>query len=242
MRFDVVTLFPEMFADFARLGIIGRAVTEGHIALRFRSPREFGIGKHQAVDDTPYGGGAGMLMRADCLVACFESLDADAPVASDGGRAPAFRVLLSPQGQPLNQALVQELANKPALMLVCGRYEGVDERVVDYIDLEVSLGDFVLSGGEVAAMALIDACARLQSQVLGNPESLCDESHSPSNGGMLAYPQYTRPECFRDVAVPEVLKSGDHAKIAAWRKAQAQTRTRQRRADIWAQGSEESEG
>jgi tRNA (guanine37-N1)-methyltransferase len=236
MRIDVVTLFPEMFEPFAHISMVGRALDAGALHLRLRSPREFGIGKHRSVDDTPYGGGPGMVMRVDCLVACLESLDADSPALPDGSPAGrAHRVLLCPQGQALRQARVYELAVLPALCLVCGRYEGVDERVREHVDEELSLGDFVLSGGEIAAMAIIDTCARLLPGVLGNPESLTEESHSPATGGMLEYPQYTRPAEYRGRAVPEVLQGGNHAQIAAWRKERARDRTAQRRPDLLGQ-------
>ncbi len=228
MRFDVVTLFAELFEPFLELGMVGRAVRGGHIAVRCRSPREFGLGKHRSVDDTPYGGGAGMVMRVDCLVECCESLDADAP---DGVRA--HRVLLTPQGQPLDQPLAKGLVEEQrAVMLICGRYEGFDERVRKYVDEEISLGDFVLSGGEIAAMAVIDACARLRGGVLGNPASLDCESHSPDHRGLLEHPQYTRPVEFRGQHVPEILRSGNHGLIARWRQEQASERTGQRRPDI----------
>src|SRR5512133_2824319 len=169
MRVDVVSLFPELFAPLCASGMVGRALAGGQLTLRLRSPREFGLGKHRSVDDTPYGGGPGMVMRVDCLVACLESLDADAPAGEPGTVAQrAHRVLLSPQGRPLSQRVVQELAARPALCLVCGRYEGVDERLRAYVDEEISLGDFVLAGGEIAAMAIIDAVARLLPGVLGN--------------------------------------------------------------------------
>ncbi|MBI4704750.1 MAG: tRNA (guanosine(37)-N1)-methyltransferase TrmD [Deltaproteobacteria bacterium] len=233
MRFDVVTLFPELFEPLARTGIIGRAVAAGLLELRCRSPREFGVGRHRSVDDTPYGGGAGMVMRVDCIVQCLESLDADAPPAPGSGEPQrARRILLSPQGQRLQQQRVYELAAAPALCLVCGRYEGVDERVRSFVDEELSLGDFVLGGGEPAAMALIDACVRLLPGVLGNPESLCEESHSPQTGGLLEYPQYTRPTEFRGRGVPAILQSGNHGAIAAWRRKQALARTAERRPDL----------
>jgi len=234
MRIDVVTLFPELFEPFARTGMVGRAVDQGMLGLRLRSPREFGIGRHRSVDDTPYGGGPGMVMRADCVVACLESLDADAPAEGEGVGPRAHRVLLSPQGAPLCQARVAELASLPALCLVCGRYEGVDERVRAFVDEELSLGDFVMSGGEMAAMAVVDACARLLPGVLGNPASLSEESHSPATGGLLEYPHYTRPAEFRGLGVPEVLQNGNHADIAAWRRERALERTAARRPDILA--------
>jgi tRNA (guanine37-N1)-methyltransferase len=238
MRFDVVTLFPDMFASFLETSVVGRAVEEGKLIARFRSPRDFGVGKHRSVDDAPYGGGAGMVMRVDCLVACLESLDADAPAGARG-----HRVLLTPQGAPLDQVRVQALAARPAVTLVCGRYEGIDERLRGQVHEEVSLGDFVLSGGELAAMAVIDACARLLPGVLGNPASLAEESHSSATGGLLEYPHYTRPVEFRGERVPEVLLSGDHPRIAAWRREQARGRTIERRPDIVARprrGEEEA--
>lgn len=224
MRIDVVTLFPDMFRPFSELGVVGRAIAAGRIELRFRSPREHGVGPHRKVDDTPYGGGAGMVMRVDCLVEAMEALDATA-------EPPGRRVLLSPQGRRFDQALARRLAEESALTLICGRYEGFDDRIRGYVSDEVSLGDFVLSGGEVAAMAVIDATARHRDGVLGNPDSRCDESHAGPAGG-LSHPQYTRPASFRDVAVPQVLVSGDHARIAAWRRAQAHARTRARRPDL----------
>ena len=234
MRFDVVTLFPEMFSGFAELGVVGRAIAAGQLGLRTRSPREFGLGPHRNVDDTPYGGGAGMVMRVDCIVACLEALDADAPADAGGEIAVGHRILLSPQGAVLDQHKVVELSQRPALTLVCGRYEGVDERVRGHVHEELSLGDFVLSGGEIAAMALIDACARLRPGVLGNLDSLAVESHSPATGGLLEHPHYTRPQLFRGEGVPAVLQGGNHAEIAAWRREQARLRTAARRPDLLA--------
>ena len=227
MRFDVVTLFPELFEGFLRTSFVGRGISGGAMSVRFRSPREHGLGKHRSVDDTPYGGGSGMVMRVDVLVAAMEAMDADAP---DGARA--HRVLMTPQGRRLDQAAVRALAARPAAMLICGRYEGFDERVRAYVDEEISLGDFVMTGGEVAAMAVIDACVRLLPGVLGNEESTREESHSPETGGILEYPQYTRPVEFRGQAVPEVLQSGNHALIAKWRASEAEARTRARRPDL----------
>ncbi|MBW2526839.1 MAG: tRNA (guanosine(37)-N1)-methyltransferase TrmD [Deltaproteobacteria bacterium] len=233
MRIDVVTLFPELLEPFLATSMVGRALAGGQLQVRRRSPREFGIGKHRNVDDTPYGGGPGMVMRVDCIVACLEALDGDAPLDPPSG-APlrGYRVLLSPQGERLTQRHVVGLAARPAVTLICGRYEGVDERVRSHVDAELSLGDFVLSGGEVAAMALIDACARHLPGVLGNPDSLTEESHSLTTGGLLEYPQYTRPVEFRGERVPDVLQSGDHGRIAAWRQEQAQRRTALRRPDL----------
>lgn len=228
MRFDVVTLFPEAFTGFSGASFVGRAITSGAVALRFRSPRDFGLGKHRSVDDTPYGGGSGMVMRVDVLVACLESLDADAPEG-----VVAHRVLLTPQGAPLDQTRVRALAARPAVALVCGRYEGFDERVRAHVHEEISLGDFVMTGGEVAAMAVIDSCTRLLPGVLGNEASTVEESHSPETG-LLEYPQYTRPAEFRGAKVPEVLSSGHHGDIAAWRRAESEARTKVRRPDLFA--------
>jgi tRNA (guanine37-N1)-methyltransferase len=228
VRVDIVTLFPEIFAGFLAASFVSRAIVGEKLVVRLRSPREFGLGKHRSIDDTPYGGGSGMVMRVDVLVAAMESLDVDAP---DGVRA--RRVLMTPQGRPLDQRKLREFAAEPALMLVCGRYEGFDERARAYVDEEVSLGDFVMTGGEVAAMAIVDGCARLLPGVLGNEASTVEESHSPEAGGLLEYPHYTRPVEFRGARVPEVLQGGNHAEISRWRREQAVLRTRERRPDLW---------
>jgi tRNA (guanine37-N1)-methyltransferase len=241
MRFEVVTLFPELFDGFLATSIVGRAVAAKALRVLCKSPREFGIGRHRNVDDTPYGGGSGMVMRVDCIVSCLEALDAEA--AAEGlveGAAPvespprAHRILMTPQGAPLDQARVQEIAARPRVALICGRYEGFDERVRASVDEEVSLGDFVLTGGEIAAMAVIDACSRLLPGVLGNADSSVSESHSPAMDGLLEYPQYTRPAEFRGARVPEVLQNGNHAAIAAYRRSEAERRTQERRPDLWA--------
>ena len=224
MRVDVVTLFPELFETFAKTSFVGRAVDSGALVLRFRSPRDFGLGKHKSVDDTPYGGGSGMVMRVDVMVACLESLDDVEPKAK--------RVLLTPQGAPFDQAKAIALAGEPAIMLICGRYEGFDERVRAHVSEEISLGDFVMTGGEVAAMAVIEATVRLLPGVLGNASSTHEESHSPGNDGLLEYPQYTRPAEFRGEGVPADLLSGNHAEIAKWRAAQSRARTAKRRPDL----------
>ena len=227
MRVDVVTLFPELFETFLRTSFVGKATVGGQLETRLRSPRDFGLGKHKSVDDTPYGGGSGMVMRVDVMVACMESLDAD---ADKEGKPRARRVLLTPQGRPFVQTIATGFSAEPALMLICGRYEGFDERIRSFVDEEISLGDFVMTGGEVAAMALIEATVRLIPGVLGNEESTREESHG--EGGLLEYPHYTRPAEFRGHAVPEVLASGNHAHIAAWRSAQSLERTRTRRPDL----------
>jgi tRNA (guanine37-N1)-methyltransferase len=227
VRVDVVTLFPELFETFLRTSFVGKATASGQLETRLRSPRDFGLGKHKSVDDTPYGGGSGMVMRVDVMVACMESLDAD---AEQEGKARARRVLLTPQGRPFAQSIATGFSTEPAIMLVCGRYEGFDERIRSFVDEEISLGDFVMTGGEVAAMALIEATVRLIPGVLGNEESTREESHG--EGGLLEYPHFTRPAEFRGHAVPEVLASGNHAHIAAWRAAQSLERTRMRRPDL----------
>lgn len=227
MRVDLVTLFPELFETFLATSFVGRARAGGQLEVRTKSPREFGLGKHKSVDDTPYGGGSGMVMRVDVLVATMEALDADAAAA---GQPRARRILMTPQGAPFAQPAAVRLAAEPAIMLICGRYEGFDERVRSFVDEEISLGDFVMTGGEVAAMAIVEATVRLLPGVLGNLESTREESHGEE--GLLEYPQYTRPAEFRGHAVPEVLSSGNHAEIAKWRKNEAIAKTRIRRPDL----------
>jgi tRNA (guanine37-N1)-methyltransferase len=230
MRIDVVTLFPELFQPFLTTGMVGRAVASGALVVRLSNLREFGLGRHKSVDDTPYGGGSGMVMRVDCIVACLEALDAG---EEEGGPRP-HRVLLCPQGAPFHQRAAARLGARERVVLVCGRYEGFDERVRGFVDEELSLGDFVLSGGEVAAMTIIDACSRLLPGVLGNASSTEHESHSEALGGLLEYPQYTRPAEFRGMRVPDVLASGNHAAVDAYRLQEAERRTQERRPDLWA--------
>ena len=230
MRVDVVTLFPGMLTPFLDVSFVGKACEQGLLTVRFRSPRDFGIGVHRSVDDTPYGGGSGMVLRVDCVVNAMEALDADASPARSENRA--HRILLTPQGTPFHQSIAQRLSRLDAIMLVCGRYEGFVERVRHHVDEELSLGDFVLSGGEVAAMAVIEAVVRLVPGVLGNYASVCEESHCPGNAGLLEYPQYTRPPDFRGLGVDPVLVSGNHARIASWRRDRAIERTRKRRPDL----------
>jgi tRNA (guanine37-N1)-methyltransferase len=189
--------------------------------------RKHGLGKHLSVDDTPYGGGSGMLMRPDTTVAAIEAAEL-ALAAKERPR----RILLTPQGARFTQARARELASTPSLILICGRYEGFDERVRHFVDEELSLGDFVLTGGEVAAMCVIEACIRLLPGVLGNAQSTSEESFSGECAGLLEYPQYTRPVGFRELEVPEVLRSGDHEKVRAWRAAASAERTRERRPDL----------
>lgn len=221
-RIDVITLFPDWIEQLGQLGVTGRALSDGKVALRCWNPRDFAQGVHRSVDDRPYGGGPGMVMRPEPLARCIETALADdikAPVAC-----------LSPQGPVLNQSAVTELAARERLILVCGRYEGIDERVMDaLIDEEWSIGDYVLSGGEPAAAVLIDATLRLVPGVLGHEDSAGQDSFV---GARLDCPHYTRPENWRGQAVPEVLRSGDHARIRRWRLAQSVQRTGQRRPDL----------
>jgi len=225
MRFEILTLFPEIFDSFLASGLIQKAMESGLLEVERLSPRDFAVDKHHSVDDAPYGGGSGMVMRPEPLMGALESLDERRSGAS------TRRILLTPQGAPLTQAMAQRLSSEACLTLVCGRYEGVDERVRERMDEEISLGDFVLLGGEVAAMALLESVSRLLPGVIGNQASVEDESHV---AGLLEYPQYTRPAEFRGEAVPPILLSGDHAKIASWRRQQALKRTRDRRPDLLA--------
>ena len=226
IRYYVVTVFPELVEGFCADGLLGRAQRDARIAIEAINPRTFATDKHRSIDDTPYGGGSGMVMQPGPIVDSMEH--ADARQAELGLERPT-RVLLTPQGEPLRQPLVRDLALRPALTLVCGRYEGIDERARERMDVEVSLGDFVLMGGELGALAVIEATARLVPGVLGNPESIEEESHAQ---GLLEYPQYTRPAEFRGRAVPEVLLSGNHARIATWRRREAFLRTVRRRPDL----------
>lgn len=226
MRVDVVTLFPELFEKFLETSFVGRGRSGGQLEVRTHALREHGLGKHKSVDDTPYGGGSGMVMRADVLAACMDAVDL---LGAKTGENKAHRVLMTPQGKPLDQTIVRSLAARPAILLVCGRYEGFDERVRSLVDEEISLGDFVMTGGEVAAMAVIEACVRLLPGVLGNEDSTREESHAD---GLLEYPQYTRPVEFRGMRVPDVLQSGNHGEIAKWRKEQSLLKTRERRPDL----------
>ncbi len=220
----LVTIFPEMFDSFLASSLLGKAIAAGRIRERRITPRDYTHDVHRTVDDAPYGGGAGMIMKPEPLAAAIR----DARQAVPAG-APC--VLLSPHGEPLGQPLVETLAAAPGLVLVCGRYEGIDDRVRQtLVDREISIGDFVLSGGEIAAMVVMEAVSRLLPGVLGNAESAVEESFA---AGLLEYPQYTRPPEWEGHAVPEVLRSGDHARIRQWRRAQALWRTRRARPDLW---------
>ncbi len=222
MQVEVLTLFPRLVSAPLEESILGKAQERGLLRVTVRDIRDFATGKHRVTDDVPYGGGAGMVMKPEPLTAAIEA-------ARAGG--PCRVILMSPAGRTFSQAVAREYAADPrTLVLVCGRYEGVDERVLASVDEELSLGDFILTGGEVAALAVVDAVARLQPGVLGNDESIATESFEAS---VLEAPHYTRPPEFRGAKVPDVLLSGDHAKIARWRRKQALARTRVRRPDLF---------
>ena len=221
-RATVITLFPEMFPGPLGLSLAGDALARGVWGLETRQIREHGLGRHRAVDDTPAGGGPGMVMRADVLAS---ALDAAAPLDD-----PRPRLLMSPRGAPLTQARVRGLSEGAGAVILCARFEGVDQRVIDARGLEeMSIGDYVLSGGEIAALALIDACVRLLPGVMGEEASSHEESFET---GLLEYPHFTRPREFEGRGIPEVLLSGDHAKIARWRQDEALRLTRERRPDL----------
>lgn len=225
-RATILTLFPEMFPGPLGLSLAGDALARGVWALETRQIREHGLGRHRAVDDTPAGGGPGMVMRADVLAAAID--------AAQQENDPRPRLLMSPRGRPLSQARVRDLARGPGAVILCARFEGVDERVIAARSLEeVSIGDYILSGGEIAALALMDACVRLLPGVMG--EELSGEEES-FEAGLLEYPHYTRPRDFEGRAIPDILLSGDHAKIARWRHDQALALTRARRPDLLARG------
>jgi tRNA (guanine37-N1)-methyltransferase len=223
-RATVLTIFPEMFPGGLGLSLAGKALAEGRWALDLIDIRDFATDKHRSVDDTPAGGGAGMVMRADIAAAAIDAARARAETGT-----PAL--YLSPRGRLLKQGQVRALAQGPGAILLCGRFEGIDQRVLDTRQIEeISIGDYVLSGGELAAQVLIDACVRLLPGVAGNESSLAEESFA---SGLLEYPHYTRPREWEGCAIPEVLLSGDHKKIAEWRREQADKLTKERRPDLW---------
>jgi tRNA (guanine37-N1)-methyltransferase len=222
MRFKVFTLFPELFPGPLSASLVGKGLANGIWRLEAINIREYALDKHRSVDDTAFGGGPGMVFRPDVL---------DRALRANYPEKPEALIYLSPRGKPLQQKHVKELAKLTEIGLLCGRFEGVDQRVLDAWDIEeVSIGDFVLSGGEIPAMVLIDACVRLLPEVLGCEESLVEESFS---SGLLEYPQYTRPQEWDGREVPEVLRSGHHEKIKAWRQAMAEKITQERRPDLW---------
>ena len=221
-RASVLTIFPEMFPGPLGLSLAGKALASGAWSLDVVDIRTFATDKHRTVDDTPAGGGPGMVMKADVLGRAIEATATDTRP----------RLLMSPRGTPLTQSRVEALTGDAGVVLVCGRFEGIDERVIAARGLEeVSVGDYVLSGGEIAAMALIDACVRLLPGVMGTAASSTEESFAD---GLLEYPHYTRPQIWEGWPIPDILTSGDHAKIAAWRRAEAERLTRERRPDLWA--------
>lgn len=222
MIIDVVTIFPEMFEPVLRVGMTGRALARGAVAVNVTDLRQHTLDKHRSTDDAPYGGGSGMVMLPEPFLRALGSIEA--------ARGRGHRILFSPSGTPLRQPQVRRLAELPHLVLLCGRYEGVDERISHYIDEEISLGDFILAGGELPALALIDAISRLCPGVLHNERSAAEESFEED---LLEYPQYTRPAVFEGYSVPPVLLSGNHAEIRRWRRQQALLRTRQRRVDLF---------
>ena len=222
MRFDIITLFPEMFSSIKEEGVIARAIKKSIISIREWQLRDFSENKYKNVDDKAYGGGAGMVMQVKPIRDCINNIKEQEPETKV--------IYLSPQGEPLNQNLVEKLASFESLTLLCGRYEGVDERIIENdVDFEVSIGDYVISGGELAAMVLIDSVSRRLPNVLGNKDSLNDSFV----GNLLDYPHYTRPESIDGDIVPEVLLSGDQAKIDAWRLEQAKKKTKQKRPDLF---------
>lgn len=223
MRIDVLTLFPEVLQPYWQASILGRAQAAGVVEIHTHQLRDYADNRHQKVDDRPFGGGPGMILACQPVVtavAAIEALD----------MRPALRILLSPQGRTFNQGTARRLAEHDRLLVICGHYEGFDERIIELLQPEqISLGDFVLSGGEPAALAVVDAVVRLLPGALGNEQGTADESFE---GNRLEYPQYTRPRDYRGLSVPDVLLSGNHAEIEAWRRAQSEERTRRRRPDL----------
>ncbi len=225
LEVEILTLFPRMCAGYLGESILGKAQESGLLSVRVQDIREHAEGRHRVCDDAPYGGGAGMVMKPEPLTLAIEAARARLPGAQV--------VLMSPRGEPLGPGLAARLAGQGQVILVCGRYEGVDERVLEEVDLEVSVGDFVLTGGELAALCVVDAAARFVPGVLGNEASAGNESFS-GEGGLLEHPHYTRPPVFRGRQVPEVLLSGDHGRIERWRRREALRVTRERRPDLLA--------
>ena len=222
MRFDVLTLFPELFSAFLKETILGRAVKAGLVDIRLVNIRSFARGRHLVADDTPFGGGQGMVMKPGPISRALESIDRT--------KDRSLVLLLTPQGRTFDQPLAWDLSRMEQLILICGRYEGVDERIrTTCVDMELSIGDYVLSGGEIAAMVVMDAVSRLVPGVLGGEKSAQEDSFED---GLLEYPQYTRPRVFKNQEVPEILLSGDHEKIRVWRRTESLKRTLERRPDL----------
>jgi tRNA (guanine37-N1)-methyltransferase len=227
MRFDILTLFPEMFSSPFQESILAKAIEKGLIEVRTINIRDFALDKHRIVDDAPYGGGQGMVMKVEPIARAIEQVKSEDPSVRT--------IYLTPEGKPLNQEMARQLSSRSHLILLCGRYEGVDERVRElFVDEEISIGDYVLTGGELAAMVLIDAVSRLLPGVLGSDRSAEEDSFF---GSLLEYPQYTRPASFRGYEVPEVLLSGNHRAISLWRRKEALRRTWMRRPDLLSKAS-----
>ena len=229
MRIDILTLFPEMFDCVLSASMLGRAQANGLIDIRVHNIRDYTDNKHRKADDYPFGGGAGLVMMAQPIYDCMSAV-------LDGGSA--HRILMTPRGRTLNQKIAKELSQYDRIVLLCGHYEGVDERVMEIIDDEISIGDYVLTGGELPAMVLVDCVSRLIPGVLGSEESAADESFSED---LLEYPQYTRPASFRGMDVPEILLNGHHAKIQAWRQEQARLKTALNRPDLLTEVTDKGE-
>jgi len=231
MRIDIITLFPEFFESFVQHSIVGRAVQNNKLEIVTHNLRDYADDKYKSVDDHPYGGGPGMVLRFDVLLKALKNVKAKSKIQNNKSKT----ILLTPQGQVYKQKMVQELTKETNLILICGHYEGFDERIREYVDIEISVGDYVLTGGEIPAMVIVDSVVRLLPGVLGDDKSSIDESHSPSTSSgqaLLEYPQYTRPDEYDGKKVPEILLGGNHKEIDAWRKAQSQERTKVRRPDL----------
>jgi tRNA (guanine37-N1)-methyltransferase len=229
MRIDIITLFPEFFEGIKDHSIVGRAIGSGRVELVTHNLRDWASDKYKSVDDHPYGGGVGMVLKVDVMHRAL--VDVRGQIPDFSGKV----ILLTPQGQVYKQTVAQSLAQEQNLILICGHYEGFDERIREYVDMEISIGDYVLTGGELAAMVIVDSVARLLPGVLGDDKSSIDESHSPSTSSgqaLLEYPQYTRPDEYDEKKVPEILLGGNHKEIDAWRKVQSQERTKARRPDL----------
>lgn len=223
MKIDIVTLFPDMFKGPFAMSMLWKAQERGLVEINLHDLRQFGLGPRRQVDDAPYGGGDGMLLKPEPIYAAVESIQ---------GQKNTKIIILTPQGQKFDQKLAEKLALEPGLILIAGHYEGFDERIISLADYELSIGDYVLTGGELPAMVVVDTVVRLIPGVLGGTDSARDESFSASAGGQLDYPQYTRPVEFRGLAVPEVLQSGNHAEIIKWRSAAAERKTLKNRPDL----------
>ena len=233
MRIDIITLFPEFFEGIKDYSIVGRAIGSKRIELVTHNLRDWASDKYKSVDDHPYGGGVGMVLRFDILHKALSDIKSN--LKSQMANSQIITILLTPQGQVYKQTMAQDLAQAQSLILICGHYEGFDERIREYVDMEISIGDYVLTGGELAAMVIVDSVTRLLPGVLGDDKSSIDESHSPSTSSgqaLLEYPQYTRPDEYDGKKVPEILLGGNHKEIDAWRKAQSQERTKVRRPDL----------